>query len=137
MDPRCSTIRFSTNSATCLFNVLNETPVNSDNLGPEGTTGKVAAGNFVQRELDLLARDRVQLRYQTGDAGYFESSLDVVVVVLLAHEGKQLLAGAVLVFLNNFQGDGVERHNHGPAAALPVPWSALAFDRGFPPRPAS
>lgn len=53
----------------------------------EGTTGKVAAGNFVQRVLDLLARDRVQLRYQTGDAGYFESSLDVVVVVLLASLG--------------------------------------------------
>ena len=65
----------------------------------EGAAGKVAAGNFVQRVLDLLARDRVQLRYQTGDAGYFESSLDVVIVVLLADEGQQLVAGAVMTKL--------------------------------------
>ena len=57
-------------------------------ISREGTSGKVAAGNFVQRVLDLLACDRVQFRYQAGDAGHFEGGLDVVIVVLLADEGK-------------------------------------------------
>ena len=84
----------------------------------EGTTGKVAAGDLAQRMLDLLARDRVQLRYQTGDAGHFEGGLDVVIVVLLADEGQQLVAGAVFVFLNDFEGNGVKGDYHRPAAEM-------------------
>lgn len=67
----------------------------------EGSAGKVAAGNFVQRVLDLLACDRGQFRYQAGDAGHFEGGLDVVIVVLLADEGQQVVAvQAVIHYLS-------------------------------------
>ena len=55
----------------------------------EGSAGKVAAG------------DRGQFRYQAGDAGHFEGGLDVVIVVLLADEGQQVVAvQAVIHYLS-------------------------------------
>ena len=87
-------------------------------VADEGSAGKVAAGYFVQRVLDLLACDRVQFRYQAGDAGYFESSLDVVIVVLFTDEGQQVVPGAILVLLHYLQGYGIERDNHRPAAEM-------------------
>ena len=58
----------------------------------EGATCQVTARDFVQRMLDFLTRNRVQLRYQAGYVGHFEGGLDIVVVILLADEGQQLVA---------------------------------------------
>ena len=84
----------------------------------EGATCQVTARDFVQRMLDFLTRNRVQLRYQAGYVGHFEGGLDIVVVILLADEGQQLVARNVLVLLHDFQGDRVEGDNNCSAAEV-------------------
>ena len=60
----------------------------------EGATSKVAAGDFVQRVLDLLACDRVQFRYKAGDAGHCKRGLDIIIIVLFTDEGQQVVPEA-------------------------------------------
>ncbi len=83
------------------------------NVADEGTAGHVGAGDFIDRNLLLLACDAVQHSDKVCDSGEFKDYFDVVVVSLRAFEWEEAVSGMVLVPRDDVLGDGIQRNDHG------------------------
>ncbi len=57
----------------------------------------MAAGDFIDRNLLLLACDAVQHSDKVCDSGEFKNYLDVVVVSLRAFEWEEAVSGIVII----------------------------------------
>ena len=78
----------------------------------DGTTGHVAAGDLIDRNLHLRSGHCVKLSHKISDPCLLKDSLDADVVAFRGIERKELISRKVSLSVNNLLRYSIQRYHH-------------------------